>query len=85
MVEAASAGCVPVAHRSGGPVEIVDHLGAGFLFRDSAELEDAIVSAANVADDRTLRSQIIHRSEAYSETSFFERWGDIVKDVRAQN
>ncbi len=84
VVEAASAGCVPVAHRSGGPVEIVDHLGAGFLFRDSAELEDAIVNAANVADDRTLRSQIIDRSEAYSEVSFFERWGDIVKDVRTQ-
>jgi GT2 family glycosyltransferase/glycosyltransferase involved in cell wall biosynthesis len=81
VVEAASAGCVPVAHRSGGPVEIVGTLGGGFLFTTLEDLETAILDAAAAADDRALRAQIVKNSAAYSEDAFARRWTALITET----
>lgn len=80
VVEAASAGCVPLVYEIGGPTEIVDRLGAGFKFGSVNELAQRMMEVRDTAESRAVRDQLIRNCDQYSETLFFQRWGSLVHE-----
>jgi glycosyltransferase involved in cell wall biosynthesis len=78
VVEAASAGCVPLVYEVGGPTEIVDRLGFGLKFGSVQELARRMVEVREMADNRVARDQLIANTEQYSESLFFQRWGSLL-------
>ena len=74
VVEAASAGCIPVAYELGGPADIIDHLGVGQLFSRITDLVTALEAAAESARDLKARNQAIHKAQSFSESAFMQSW-----------
>ena len=74
VVEAASAGCIPVVYEIGGPADIIKHLGVGHCFSRTADLVTALEAAAETAQDVKARNQAIHQAQAYSEKAFMQSW-----------
>ncbi|MFN9017055.1 MAG: glycosyltransferase [Hyphomonadaceae bacterium] len=74
VVEAASAGCIPVVYELGGPADIVDHLGVGHRFSRITDLVTALEAAAESARDLKARQQAIHQAQSFSESAFMQSW-----------
>jgi len=74
VVEAASAGCIPVAYELGGPSDIIDHLGVGHRFARISDLVTALEAAAETALDIKARNQVIQQAQSYSESAFMKSW-----------
>jgi glycosyltransferase involved in cell wall biosynthesis len=74
-VEAMAAGCVPVAIRKGGQVEIVEHGVSGFLWETLDELESYTLSLLN---DDNLRARMSaaarKRAQMFSRESFVQNF-----------
>lgn len=84
IVEAMSAGCVPVAYKAGGPTEIIEEGVSGFLFDTLDTLVET--SAALLARDGRSRREAIARSAAaraqgYAESMFAAAIEDLVKET----
>jgi glycosyltransferase involved in cell wall biosynthesis len=50
IIEAMAAGCLPVVHASGGPLEIVDNGRYGLIYRDPMEIPELLNSAFNLSE-----------------------------------
>lgn len=71
LVEAMSAGCVPVAYSAGGYKEIIESGKNGFLWRNSKELLSLTKSIIlNKADLNAISANAINSSKKYSYTNF---------------
>jgi len=78
VVEAASAGCVPVVYARGGPADLVKGFGAGRQFDSIPTLADALAEAATDNASPTQRDLLRSKSEAFSEDVFITRWKALV-------
>lgn len=78
IVEAASAGCIPVAYEIGGPAEILNRLGAGVTYGPRRKLEDAILRAIEMSQDRDVRHAMSSATSAYSEERFLSSWRELM-------
>lgn len=74
VVEAASAGCIPVVYEIGGPSDIIDHLGVGHRFSRVTNLVEALQMAAETAKNEKAVHQVIEGAHFYAETAFMKRW-----------
>jgi GT2 family glycosyltransferase/glycosyltransferase involved in cell wall biosynthesis len=76
VVEAMSAGLIPVAVGSGGPAEIIDFGVNGFLFHTLENLTRRTDLLFNLdsADLDYLRTNAISASKKYDKSLFFSRW-----------
>jgi glycosyltransferase involved in cell wall biosynthesis len=70
IIEAMAAGCLPVVHASGGPLEIVDDGQYGLIYRDSREIPELLTRAFNLSEhfqekvkSRALQFDIKHFQE----------------------
>ena len=70
IIEAMAAGCLPVVHASGGPLEIVDDGQYGLMYRDSREIPELLTRAFNLSEhfqekvkSRALQFDIKHFQE----------------------
>jgi glycosyltransferase involved in cell wall biosynthesis len=70
IIEAMAAGCLPVVHASGGPLEIVDGGQYGLIYRDSREIPELLTRAFNLSEhfqekvkSRALQFDIKHFQE----------------------
>ena len=70
IIEAMAAGCLPVVHASGGPLEIVDNGQYGLIYRDSREIPELLIRAFNLSEhfqekvkSRALQFDIKHFQE----------------------
>lgn len=82
IVEAMSAGAVPVVFNSGGPTETVTHGVSGFVWDDSSEL--TAYTRRLVADEplrSSLSQQAIARSQHFSNAKFLARLDAIVEQL----
>jgi len=74
VVEAASAGCIPVSYDIGGPAEIIAHLGVGATFSSDLSLGAAICAAAAQTENPISRLQVAEAAKRYNEATFFDAW-----------
>jgi glycosyltransferase involved in cell wall biosynthesis len=80
IVEAMSAGCVPVAYNAGGPKETVSG-DAGILWNNQSELinnTSSLISQSHTLNKMALAAQ--KRSKHYNEDIFFNRIEGIIKE-----
>jgi glycosyltransferase involved in cell wall biosynthesis len=70
IIEAMAAGCLPVVHASGGPLEIVDNGRYGLIYRDLSEIPELLNCAFNLSKhfqhkvkNRALQFDIKHFQE----------------------
>jgi glycosyltransferase involved in cell wall biosynthesis len=74
VVEAMSAGCVPVAFNAGGPTEIIQHEVNGFLWHQLTELQTYTLMLVRDHQRRAQLAQAaIQRSDAFSTPRFVQR------------
>jgi len=78
VVEAMSAGCVPVAIRRGGISEIIIHQTSGFLYDTIDEMENYTLSLIN--DDRLLQN-LAHESIQRSKLFDMQRFASEVREI----
>ena len=76
IVEAMSAGCVPIAHDSGGPREIVGE--TGLLWRREDELPDMIAVAMKNSPSAVARE----RAQFFNRARFDERLASVFSKLR---
>lgn len=74
VVEAASAGCIPVVYEIGGPSDLIDHLGVGHRFSRTSNLVEALQAAAETAGDEKAAYKAIEGAHFYAEEAFMKRW-----------
>lgn len=82
VVEAMSAGCIPIVSPTGGPREIVERLGHELFARtpqEFAELTARIWQDEELA--RTLRGRAVEEARQYGEALFEQRFARLVRDV----
>jgi len=77
VVEAMSAGCVPVVHDSGGPKEVIG--GSGFLWRTKEDIPE-LLRIANSSYD-VLSKQCIERARRFSRERFDARLGEVLEEI----
>jgi glycosyltransferase involved in cell wall biosynthesis len=77
IVEAMSAGCVPIVHDSGGPREIVDEK-TGFRWQTEEEIPSMIYAAMKNSPSATARE----RAQLFSRSRFDERITSIFSELR---
>jgi glycosyltransferase involved in cell wall biosynthesis len=72
IIEAMAAGCLPVVHASGGPLEIVDNGRYGLIYRDAREIPELLNHAFNLSmhfqekvKSRALQFDIKHFQEKF--------------------
>lgn len=80
VVEAMSAGCVPIVHNSGGPKEIVG-TDIGFTWNSLEELPDLIRSAM----DQSPCDDCVTRAESFSSRRFDENLSSIFSRLGTSN
>lgn len=78
VVEAASAGCIPVGYHIGGPAEIIERLGVGHTFRSVKDLQNAILAAAADSTDAQKISMAVDNSQYFDESRFFAEWSNLL-------
>jgi glycosyltransferase involved in cell wall biosynthesis len=78
VVEAASAGCIPVVYARGGPADLVKGFGAGHQFDSIPTLADALAQAAIDSESATKRGLLRSQSEGFSEDVFITRWKALI-------
>jgi glycosyltransferase involved in cell wall biosynthesis len=76
IVEAMSAGCVPVVHASGGPREIVGD--SGVLWRKLEEIPRLLAAADSAYESLSKRS--MGRAKIFSQEKFDVRLGEVLEE-----
>lgn len=76
IVEAMSHGCIPIVHKSGGPVEIVEN--ESLMFEDIRQVPNMISLIKN--EERSLAETMIEKSLKYSYDSFVSKARRILED-----
>jgi len=79
VVEAASAGCIPVVYARGGPADLVKEFEAGHQFDSITSLADALAQAATDSESAKTRTLLRRKSEAFSEDVFIKRWKELIE------
>ena len=80
IVEAMSAGCVPVAHDSGGPKEIIGS--SGFLWRTKEEIPRILIAADSSYD--SLSEQSMRRARIFGRERFDEALGEVFGGIASK-
>ena len=73
IVEAMSAGCVPIVHAAGGPMDLVEHGRTGYVFRSIDELcalTRPILADPNAAGVCAMAASASRSARAYSDARF---------------
>jgi len=84
IIEAMSAGAVPIAFNSGGPREVINPAINGYLWNDLEELKD--LSTRLIQDPQSLRSMAISailRSKTFDLSEFLARMDCIIERIMA--
>ncbi len=85
VVEAMSAGCIPVVYAQGGPADIVEDGLNGYHFRDASELQAITVQLVQQSAQPTvekMRLEARKRASCYDKPRFSTRWQKLIEDVR---
>lgn len=80
VVEAMSAGCVPVAHDSGGPREIIGS--SGFLWRTKEEIPGILKAADSSYDSLSKKSMI--RARIFCRERFDEALAEVLEGIASR-
>lgn len=78
VVEAASAGCIPVVYNRGGPADISKVLGADFTFGTLDEMVEQLGAAAEMATDKEIGKTMRQNAEVFSSTAFKQKWDTLL-------
>ena len=81
VIEAMSAGCIPVVYGTAGPAETVTHGVAGFQFKTEIELVQASLKILGGADTQAvleMRRQALKRASEYTQAQFSQKWLDLI-------
>jgi glycosyltransferase involved in cell wall biosynthesis len=85
IIEAMSAGAVPIVYDGGGPREFVDSGSNGFLWENTGELIQVTTHLAHSPWRRKLMShRAIRRSKAFTADQFLARMEGLVEDLIAR-
>jgi glycosyltransferase involved in cell wall biosynthesis len=79
IVEGMASGCIPVVHRSGGPLEIIDEGKYGFTFTNDNDMVDALVKAFEAPPSSCAAS--IERARQFDTSVFEERFAKVIQSV----
>lgn len=82
IVEAMSAGCIPMAVRSGGPCETIEEGKSGYLWSDLDELQritEKVLLAANMPWVNAISKNAFARAQHYSDDEFGIKWRSLIK------
>jgi GT2 family glycosyltransferase/glycosyltransferase involved in cell wall biosynthesis len=77
VVEAISAGCVPIVAKRGGPAEILQLLGGGHAFGDENELRRHLLTATQSCPSLNVASSRAKISELFGEEAFSRDWQNL--------
>jgi glycosyltransferase involved in cell wall biosynthesis/GT2 family glycosyltransferase len=83
IVEAMSAGCIPVVADCGGPVEIVTEGESGFRFTSLEALRDRTQRLVDGRDEpwvAAMRARAAHDARAYAKDVFAAKWQALAED-----
>jgi glycosyltransferase involved in cell wall biosynthesis len=87
IVEAMDAGCIPMAPKRGGPVEIVEHGVSGFLYQDLKELV-ALTRRVLVEQSETwvedMRNKAAASAQRFSVAAFNRRCDEVFRPILRQ-
>lgn len=81
VVEAISAGCVPIVAQRGGPAEILQVLGGGYTFSDENELRRHLLSATQSYATPYVASNRAKISEQFGEEAFSRNWRNLWHEI----
>jgi GT2 family glycosyltransferase/uncharacterized coiled-coil protein SlyX len=81
VVEALSAGCLPVVYKTGGPAEIVAATDTGFTFDDEADLRRQLMKAADQYGHVACKSDIEKLEQLYGQTTFMRHWEVLWREI----
>jgi glycosyltransferase involved in cell wall biosynthesis len=85
IIEAMSAGAVPIVYDGGGPREFVNSGSNGFLWKDTAELTQVTTRLVHSPWRRKLMShRAIRRSKAFTADRFLARMEGLVDGLKAR-
>jgi GT2 family glycosyltransferase/glycosyltransferase involved in cell wall biosynthesis len=79
VVEATSAGCIPVGYHLGGPAEIIKKLGVGATFKTNNDLSAAIEKAAIQAEIAAMRQAAINGAKRFDQSTFDAAWQKLIE------
>jgi glycosyltransferase involved in cell wall biosynthesis len=83
VVEAASAGCVPIVFGAGGPAEFVEHGRTGFHFKDGAELAELTNRVVMDSDKpwvADMAAAATARAARYEKNNFVRTWRQLGRE-----
>jgi len=83
VCEGLASGCVPIIHRSGGPLEIIDHGRYGFSYitpKEAAKFIDKLVG--DTALFSKMSKAAVERARAFDESVFRKRMMEIVEKLK---
>jgi glycosyltransferase involved in cell wall biosynthesis len=88
VVEAMSAGCIPIVFGRGGPAEVVENGFSGYHYRDIAELQAITIQLIRQSDQSSievLRMEARRRASCYNTHLFRKRWQTLIGNSLCAN
>jgi glycosyltransferase involved in cell wall biosynthesis len=79
IIEAMAAGCLPVVHASGGPLEIVDNGRYGLIYRDLSEIPELLNRAFNLS--KHFQHKVKNRALQFDIKHFQEKLITLINNV----
>ena len=79
IIEAMAAGCLPVVHASGGPLEIVDNGQYGLIYRDASEIPELLNRAFNLS--KHFQHKVKNRALQFDIKHFQEKLITLINNV----
>ncbi len=81
VVEALSAGCLPIVYKTGGPAEIIAATGIGFTFDDEPDLRRQLMKAADQYGRVACKSEIEKLDQLYGQNTFSRHWEALWNEI----
>lgn len=88
VIEAMSAGCIPVVFGTAGPAETVQHGVAGYQYTteyDLIHLSQKILAGADTGAVLEMRRNALARAAQYTQAQFSKKWLDLILSMSSEN